>query len=123
MFRPVLRTLKPIKLMGRRSASSNTGGGVSSGLPTSTIVASLFGIGSAAYAYELGHGNGRTAVSTQSATLSKPKYGGPEEVRRAIAELQETLPDQVRVDAPTIEAYGSSPNSYVPGTPHAVYVA
>ena len=124
MFRPALiRTLKPARLIGRRSASSNTRNGVSSALPTSTIVAGLVGIGSAAYAYGLGLGNGMAAASTQSASPLKPKYGGPKEVQQAIKELQAALPSQVRTDPLTVEAYGSSPHTYFPGSPHAVYVA
>lgn len=123
MLRPALRTLKPSRLVGRRSASSNTRGGASSALPTSTIVAGLVGVGSAAYAYGLGLGNGRSAVSTQNASPSKPKYGGPEQVQQAIKELQAAFPSQVRVDPLTVEAYGFSPHTYLPGSPHAVYVA
>jgi hypothetical protein len=123
MFRPALRTLKPVRLTGRRSASSNTYGGVSSVLPTSTIVAGFVGIGSVAYAYELGLGNGRAIVTTQNASPPKPKYGGPEQVQQAIKELQGALPNQVRVDSVTVEACGFSPHTYLPSSPHAVYVA
>ena len=123
MFRPAIRTLKPARLVGRRFASSNTRSGVSSALPTSTIVAGLVGIASAACAYGLGLGNGRAAVSTQNASPFKPKYGGPKEVQQAIRELQVALPSQVRTDSGTVGAYGSSPHTYYPGSPHAVYVA
>jgi hypothetical protein len=123
MFRPALRTLRPVRLAGRRSASSNSRGTVCSALPTSTIVVSLVGIGSAAYAYTLGLGNGRAEVSTRNASPSKPKYGGAEEVQQAIKELQAALPGQVRIDPLTVEAYGSSPHTHYPGSPHAVYVA
>lgn len=123
MFRPALRTLKPARLVGRRPASSNTHRGIPSALPTSTIVACLVGIGSAAYAYGLGLGTGRAAAPTWNAPLSGPKYGGPEELQQAIKELQAVLPDQVRTDPPTVAAYGSSPHTYHPGSPHAAYVA
>lgn len=122
MFLPALRTLKLARLLGRRCRSSGTHGAPYV-LPTSTVVASLVGIGSAAYAYQLGVGNGREAVSTQSAPSSKQKYGGPDEVQQAIKELQAALPNQVRVDPLTVEAYGFSPHTYLPGSPHAVYVA
>ena len=123
MLWPALRTLKPVRLVGRRSASSNARGSLSSTLPTSTVVASLLGVGSAACAYELGLGNGRAAVSSQNASPYKPKYGGPEEVQQAIKELRVALPNQVRVDPLTVEAYGFSPHTYLPGSPHAVHVA
>ncbi|KAF9646840.1 hypothetical protein BDM02DRAFT_3252840 [Thelephora ganbajun] len=124
MFRPALRTWKPVKFFGRRSVSlSNTRGRISFVLPTSTVVAGLVGIGSAAYAYGLGLGNGRAAVSTHNAPLSKPKYSGPEEAQQAIKALEAALPGQVRVDPVTVEAYGFSPHTYLPSSPHAVYVA
>lgn len=123
MFRSTLRTLKSARFMGRCSASSINCGRVSrSALPVSTVVASLVGICSAAYAYELGFGNGRAAVSTQNASLRKSKYGGPEEVQQAVKELQAVLPNQVRVDPLTVETYGFSPHTYLPSSPHAVYV-
>ena len=122
MFRPALRTLKPVRLVGRRSVSSNTRGGVSSALPTSTIVVGLVGIGSAAYAYGLGLGNGRATAPPQVVSPYKSKYGGPEEVQQAIGELRAALPGQVRTDPLTVEAYGSSPHTYQPSLPHAVYV-
>jgi len=62
-------------------------------------------------------------VSTQNYSLSKPKYGGPEEIQQAIKELQAALPGQVRIDPATVEAYGFSPHTYLPSSPHAVYVA
>lgn len=123
MFRPALRTLKPVRLVGRRSLSSNARGTFSSALPTSTIVAGLLGVGFAAYAYGLGLGNGRAAVSAQNTSPSRPKYGGPKEVQQAIKELQAALPNQVRVDPLTVEAYGFSPHTYLPGSPHAIHVA
>jgi len=123
MFRPALRNLKPVRLVGRRSASSNARGSFSSALPTSTIVVGLLGVGSAAYAYGLGLGNGRAAPFAQDTSPSKPKYGGQKEVQQAIKELQAALPSQVRVDILTVEAYGSSPYNYLPGLPHAVHVA
>lgn len=123
MFRPVLRILGPPRHIGRRSAFSGARRGVLSLLPTSTIVVGLLGIGSAAYAYELGIGNGKAAVSTHNVSSSKPKYGGPREVQQAIKELQAALPNQVRVDPPTVEAYGFSSHTYLPNSPHAVYVA
>ena len=122
MFRSGLRTLKAVRLVGRRSASSNARG-FSSVLPTSTIVVGLVGVGSAAYAYGLGLGNGKAAASARNSSPSRPKYGGPEEVQQAIKELQAALPSQVRVDTSTVEAYGFSPHTYLPGSPHAVYVA
>ena len=124
MFRPSSKTFRLAKLVGRRPASSNTRtGGVSSALPTSTIVASLVGVGSAAYAYGLGVGNGRAVVSAQNISPSRPKYGGPVEVQQAIEELQAALPGQVRADPLTIQAYGFSPHTYHSSSPHAVYVA
>lgn len=122
MFRSASRTLKPGRPVGRRFASSNTRG-VASVLPTSTILASVVGIGSAAYAYNLGLGNGRAEVSTRNAPQSKPRYASPGEVQQAIKELQVVLPNQVRVDTATAQAYGSSPHTYLPSSPHAVYVA
>lgn len=122
MFRPALRTLKPARLVGSRPASSNARS-VSSALPTSTIVVGLVGLGSAAYAYGLGLGTGRAATSTRDTSPFKSKYGGPEEVQQAIRELQAALPSQVRVDPLTVAAYASSPHTYHPGSPHAVYVA
>ena len=62
-------------------------------------------------------------MPTQNVSTSKPKYGGPEQVQKAIEELQAILPSQVRVDPLTVEAYGFSPHTYLPGAPHAVYVA
>ena len=62
-------------------------------------------------------------MSTQNYSLSKPKYGGPEEIQQAIKELQAALPGQVRIDPATVEAYGFSPHTYLPSSPHAVYVA
>lgn len=103
--------------------SSIPRGGASPVLPTSTVVAGLVGICSAAYAYELGFGNGRAAVPTQNASPSKSRYGGPKEVQKAIKELQAALPNQVRVDPLTVETYGFSPHTYLPSSPHAVYVA
>lgn len=38
-------------------------------------------------------------------------------------ELQVVLPNQVDVDSLAIEAYGFSPHTYLPGSPHAVDVA
>ena len=123
MFRPALRTWKPVRLAGRRFVSSNTRGSFSSTLPTSTIVVGLLGVGSAAYAYGLGLGNGRAAVFPQNTSPPKPKYGGPKEIQQAIKELQAVLPNQVHVDPLTVEAYGTSPLNYPPGSPHAVHVA
>lgn len=123
MFRPTLRALKPIRPVGRRSASSNARSGVSPVLPTSTVVVGLVGVVSAAYAYGLGLGKGRTTTSTHVTSSSKPKYGGPEQVEQAIKELQAALPGQVHVDPLTVEAYGFSPHTYLPSSPHAVYVA
>lgn len=122
MFRPALRSLKPARLVGRRPAFSNSRR-VSSALPTSTIVVALVGIGSAAYAYGLGLGTGRTAAPTRDAPPFKSKYGSPEEVQQAIRELKAALPGQVRIDPLTVAAYGTSPHTYHPGSPHAVYVA
>ena len=122
MFRPALRTLKPVKLAGRRSASSNARGSFSSALPTSTMIVGLLGVGSAAYAYGFGLESGRAAASVQNTSPSKPKYGGPKEVQQAIKELQAALPNQIRVDPLAVEAYGSSPHNYLPGLPHAVHV-
>ena len=102
--------------------SSNTRG-VSSVLPTSTVVVGLVGIGSTAYAYGLGLGTGRAATSTRDTPQSKFKYGGPEEIQQAIRELQAAFPSQVRIDPITVAAYGSSPHTYHPGSPHVVYVA
>lgn len=123
MFRPILRILGPSKHIGRRSAFSGARRGPIPLLPTSTILAGFLGVGSAAYAYGLGVDSGKAAVSTQNAFPSKPKYGGPGEVQQTIKELQAALPNQVRVDPPTVEAYGFSPHSYLPNSPHAVYVA
>lgn len=123
MFRPALRTVKPVRFVGRRCVASNARGTLPFTLPTSTIIAGLLGVGSAAYAYGLGLGNGKAAVPVQNTSPSKPKYGGPEEVQQAVKELQAALPSQVRVDLPTVEAYGFSPHNYLPGSPHAVYVA
>lgn len=114
MIRPVLRIFKSPKSAGRRGCFT---------LPASTIVVSLFGVGSVAYAYQLGFGNGRTAISARNASSFKPKYGGPKEIHQAIKELQAALPNQVRIDPLTVEAYGFSPHTYIPGSPHAVYVA
>jgi len=122
MFRPTLRALKPARFVGRRPASSNARS-VSSALPISTTLVGLVGLGSAAYAYGLGLRTGRTATSTRDAPPSKSKYGGPEEVQQAIRELQAALPSQVRIDPLTVGAYGSSPHTYHPDSPHAVYVA
>jgi hypothetical protein len=123
MFRPALRILKPVRLTGKCSVSSVTRGSVPPVLPTSTIVAGLVGICSAAYAYELGFGNGKAAVQTQNASPCKSKYGGPTQVQQAIKELQAALPNQVRLDPLIVEAYGFSPHTHLPGSPHAVYVA
>lgn len=115
---------RSIRLFGRRPASLNTGRcGVSFVLPTSTIVVGLVGTGSAAYAYGVGLRSGRATVSVQTTPPSKPKYGSPEEVHQAIKELQAALPSQIRKDPITVEAYGFSPHTYLPGSPHAVYVA
>lgn len=123
MFRPAPRTYKLVRLAGRRSASSNTRHNVSSALSVSTIVAGLVGVGSAAYAYRLNLGNGKATVSTRNPSPPKPKYGSPDEVQQAVKELQAVLPGQVRVDPPTVEAYGFSSHTYLPGSPHAVHVA
>ena len=123
MFRLALKTTKPVRFVGRRCVASNARGTPPSTLPTSTIIAGLLGAGSAACAYALGLGNGRATVSVQNTSPSKPKYGGREEVQQAVKELQAALPNQVRVDLPTVEAYGFSPHTYLPGSPHAVYVA
>lgn len=123
MFRLAPRTLNPVSFMGRCATSSITRCRVSPVLPVSTVVASLIGICSAAYAYELGSGNGRAVASTQNASPPKSKYGGPGELQRAIKELQEALPNQVRVDPLTVEAYGFSPHAYLPSSPHAAHVA
>ena len=62
-------------------------------------------------------------MSTQNTSPSKSKYGGPGEIQQAIKELQAALPNQVRLDPLTVEAYGFSPHTYMSGSPHAVYVA
>lgn len=124
MFRLALRTFKTgVRSIERHSTSSIARIGVSPVLPRSTVVASLVGICSAVYAYELGIWNGRAAGSTQNESPSKSKYGGPEEVQQVIKELHAALPNQVRVDHPTVETYGFSPHTYLPSSPHAVYVA
>lgn len=120
MFRPARSTLR---LTGRRSAPSTIRGHASPILPTLTVVAGFVGVCSAAYAYEQGFWNWRAVVSTQNASSSKSKYGGPEEVQQVIKQLQAVLPNQVRVDPLTVEAYGFSPYTYLPSSPHAVYVA
>lgn len=120
MFRPAFRTAKPVRFLGKRRVASNARG---TPLPTSTIITGLLGVGSAAYAYALGLGNGRATALVQNTSPSKPRYGGPEQVQQAVKELQAALPNQVRVDLPTVEAYGFSPHTYLPGSPHAVYVA
>lgn len=122
MFRPALRTFKHFRLVGTRSASSNIRPHVSSALPVLAIVAGLAGVGSAAYAYGLNLGSRKAAASTHDPSQSKPKYGGPEEVQQTIQELQTALPCQVRVDPLTVEAYGFSSHTYLPGSPHAVHV-
>jgi D-lactate dehydrogenase (cytochrome) len=57
-------------------------------------------------------------------TLSTPTYGSPEDVGKAIEELCEALPgkDRIQTNPDTLQAHGSSENSYHPSFPHSVVV-
>lgn len=61
--------------------------------------------------------NGSVPVETESLATASP-----EDIRKAIAELQTALPGKVVTDHDSLVTYGSSPNSYHPASPHAVAV-
>lgn len=61
--------------------------------------------------------NGSAAVGTEN-----PATASPEDIRKAIAELQSALSGKVVTDHDSLVTYGSSPNSYHPASPHAVAV-
>ncbi|OAX44769.1 hypothetical protein K503DRAFT_677672 [Rhizopogon vinicolor AM-OR11-026] len=57
-------------------------------------------------------------------TPSTPTYGSPEDVGKAIEELREALPgkNRIQTNPDTLQAHGSSPNSYHPSFAHSVVV-
>lgn len=57
-------------------------------------------------------------------TSSTPTYGSLEDVRKAIDELREALPGNncIHTNPVTLQAHGSSENSYHPSFPHSVVV-
>jgi hypothetical protein len=63
------------------------------------------------------------AIDSYIPTQSKPKPAGPNEVNKAINELQQEFKeDQVLTAKEIVTTYGSSDNSYHPNLPHAVVV-
>jgi len=59
-----------------------------------------------------------------SSTSPAPTYGSPEDVGRAIEELREALPgkNRIKTSPDSLQAHGSSANSYHPSFPHSVVV-
>ncbi|OJA10768.1 hypothetical protein AZE42_00316 [Rhizopogon vesiculosus] len=63
-------------------------------------------------------------VSDVLRTPSTPTYGSPEDVGKAIEELREALPgkNRIQTNPDTLQAHGSSANSYHPSFAHSVVV-
>ena len=62
--------------------------------------------------------------NSESRKAGTKKYASPDEVRKAIAELRDALPERgaVSTDPDALKTFGSSSHSYHPTSPHSVVV-
>lgn len=87
------------------------------------LAVSIYGVRTALLKPESTNSGHLTDPSPQSTNLGT-NYASPEELKRAIQELQTSFPGEhlVETNAEVLQLYGSSENSYHPALPHSVVV-